>query len=250
MTTTRLLLPGALLETGEVLVPAAAARHARVARVRPGESVEVLDLAGAVAVGRLRSWRGGACLVDVERVERERGEPPAPLVLALGVVQGAAYDWAVEKATELGVTVLWPVVSGRVQRGNLEARVARWQRVAEAAVTQCGRSRPPMVRPPAPLVQVLEEATGKKFAADVVPPAARTSGGAAVEPGATVLVGPEGGFDDREREAVLSAGFEPLWLGPRILRAETAAVAALVLAQLRLGWLDPTVSPSSASLQG
>lgn len=237
MSVTRLLLPGVVLTPGSLVVPSAAARHARVARVRPGEAVEVLDLAGVVAVGRLTSWHGGECHVHVDRVEHERGEPPAPLVLALGVTQGSSFDWAVEKATELGATAVQPVISSRVQHGDASSRLQRWRRVSEAAVAQCGRSRPAAILDPRPLTQVIEQAPGRRFLADPVPAAAGGRARDRSSPGATVLVGPEGGLEETERSAVLAAGFEVLALGPRILRAETAAVAGLILAQQRLGWL-------------
>jgi 16S rRNA U1498 N3-methylase RsmE len=102
MSVTRLVLRAGELAPGTVRFGAEAARHARVARVAPGEAIEVLDLAGTVAVGTLVRWEGRACVVEVARVERGRGEPPGPLVLGLGVLHAAAFDWAVEKATELG----------------------------------------------------------------------------------------------------------------------------------------------------
>lgn len=231
-------MPGAVLTPGEFVVPRSAARHARVARVREGESIEILDLDGGVGVGRVTAWRRDQCVVVLERVEWERGEPPAALVLALGVTQGQAFDWAVEKATELGVTAVQPVVSERVQRGDLSARVPRWRRVAEAAVAQCGRTRPPAISSPLLLGDVVRQAVGRRLLADPEPPATAAGEGSEGQTGATVLVGPEGGFDQVERSLALASGFEPLYLGPRVLRTETAAVSALVLAQRRLGWLE------------
>ncbi len=115
MSVTRLVLPGAMIAAGEVRVPAEAAHHARVARVAPGDPVEVLDLAGAVGIGALARWDGKACVVEVARVECGRGEPPAPLVLGLAALHTQAFDWAVEKATELGATAVVPVLAARVQ---------------------------------------------------------------------------------------------------------------------------------------
>lgn len=230
---TRLVLPGATFTPGQVVVPAAVARHARVARVQVGEGVELLNLVGDVAVGVCRGWSRGACVVEVVEVVHERGEPPAPLVLALAVLHTEAFSWAVEKATELGATAVQPVLCTRVQR---EGRSERWRRVAAAAVAQCGRSRPPEVREPLPLAAVLEQAIGARWVAD--PSGARSVD---VSPdaraGATVLVGPEGGFTAQEQELIRRENFTGLWLGPRTLRAETAAVAALVVAQVQLGWL-------------
>jgi len=235
VTVTRLVLPGVAIAPGEVRVPAAAAHHARVTRVAPGETVELLDLAGQVGVGRLRAWDGPACVVQVETVVRERGEPPAPLVLALGVLHTDAFAWAVEKAAELGATHVVPVVTERVQGRRHEGRRDRWQRLADAAVAQCGRSRPPRVADPCPLAELLAGATGRRLVAHAG--AAEPPAEAPAPAGITILVGPEGGLSGEELAAALAAGFAPLRLGPRVLRAETAAVAGLAVAQRLAGWL-------------
>jgi len=232
---TRLILPGAQIGLGEVRVPSEAAHHARVARVQAGSGIELLDLDGTVGTGQLIAWEGRDCVVRIDAVERERGEPPAPLVLALAVLHTDAFSWAIEKATELGATAVVPVLTERVQGRRHGKRRERWQRVADAAVAQCGRSRPPQVVEPRELHDVVTAATGVRlvahFAADTLPvPGVGASG-------MTILVGPEGGLDEREVAAVLGAGFVPLRLGPRTLRAETAAVAALVVAQQAAGWL-------------
>ena len=234
MSVTRLVLPGVAIAPGTIRVPAEAAQHAKVARVGSGEPVEVLDLAGAVGIGTLARWDGKACVVEVERVERERGEPPAPLVLGLAALHTQAFDWAVEKATELGATAVVPVLAARVQGGRHAARVERWRRVADSAVAQCGRSRAPRVGEPASLADFLAASRGTRLLADTdasMPSAFDAGGG-----GITLLVGPEGGLTDEERSAVLAAGFAGLPLGPRTLRAETAAVTGLALAQMLAGW--------------
>jgi 16S rRNA (uracil1498-N3)-methyltransferase len=230
---TRLIVEGVELEHGELLVPPPASRHARVARVAAGEPIELLDLAGGVGIGRLVGWEGAACRVAIESVVRERGEPPEPLRLALAVLHTAAFDWAVEKATELGATQIVPVFSVRTQRGRRSDRPARWRRVAAAAVAQCGRSRPPAIGEPTALDEAVARAEGVRLVADPT-----GDGGALTTAGqgVTLLVGPEGGFTDEEREEIARGGFLGVALGPRTLRAETAAVAALAVVQDRLGW--------------
>ena len=235
MSVTRLVLPGAVIAPGEVHIPADAAHHARVARVAPGDPVEVLDLAGAVGIGILARWDGNACVVEIVNVERGRGEPPAPLVLGLAALHTQAFDWAVEKATELGATALVPVLAARVQGGRHAARVERWQRLADAAVAQCGRSRPPAVTEPQPLADFLANARGVRLVGE--PGAAMPTAFEPTADGITLLIGPEGGLTDEELAAIRAAGFAGLPLGPRILRAETAAVAALTLGQMLAGWL-------------
>ena len=233
---TRIVVPGAPVAVGQVLVPKEASHHARVARVREGDRIEVLDLEGTVGLGRLVSWTGDGCLVEVESVQLDRGEPPEPLVLALGLLHTAAFDWAVEKATELGATAIVPVRCARVQGRIATPRPGRWSRVAAAAVAQCGRSRIPIVHEVVSLEFVLAEASGARLlahAGSAMPAAPLETGGA----GITVLVGPEGGLTEREVAEALDAGFVPVPLGPRALRAETASVASLTIAQQLAGWL-------------
>lgn len=235
MSTTRLLWPGSALCPGECLVPEDVARHARVTRLGPGEPVELLDLRGAVAIGRFLGWRGTGCAVEVETVVHERGEPPAPLVLGLAILHTDAFAWAVEKATELGVTAVVPVLTTRVQGRRHEARVERWQRVADAAVAQCGRSRAPRLEAPEPLLAFLRRPASLRLVAE---PGSRGFRDVVVDQaGAAVLVGPEGGLLEAEVCAAQDAGFGCLPLGPRTLRAETAAVVALTLTQRIAGWL-------------
>lgn len=238
MSVTRLVLRTTPIEPGELRVPAPQARHARVARVAVGEPVEVLDLDGAVGVGRFLGWRGSACHLMVERVEHERGEPPNPVVLAVGVLHTAAFDWLVEKATELGATAIVPLVTARVQGRRHETRVDRWQRIAEAAVAQCGRTRPPRIGEPQRLAGILESVTGSRLMADPDAPPLPTGALRRGEP-VTILVGPEGGLLEAERAAALAAGFCGLPLGPRTLRAETAALAALAV--VGAGFADAVV---------
>lgn len=217
-------------------IPKEVARHARVTRVAPGEAVELLNLQGTVGQGRLLAWNpDGSCEVEIDHLLYERGEPPCPLTLGLAILHTEAFDWTVEKATELGVTVIAPVISARVQGRRHHHRIARWQRVAEAATAQCGRSRIPEVLAPTCLMDFLAGCSGLVVVADF---AGGTSveAGPEVHEGVTVLVGPEGGFTEEEREALQRFGARSIFLGPRTMRAETAAVVALGLVQNQLGW--------------
>lgn len=233
---TRLVFPQGKLKTGRLVLPREVAHHARVARVAPGEPVEVLDLAGTVAVARMRAYQAdGSCEVEVVELVRQRGEPPVPLTLALAVLHTQAFDWAVEKATELGATSIQPLLTQRVQGRRHELRVARWQRVAQAAVAQCGRACCPQVLPPRSLASFLAEAQGLVVAADFCGADPASWSPQAVGQ-VTVVVGPEGGFSKQERQALQQAGAVCVSLGPRTLRAETAAVVMLALVQAKLGW--------------
>lgn len=233
---TRLVLRAAKLAPGRLRIPNEVAKHARVARVVPGEALEVLNLQGTIGQGKLLTWNAdGSCEVEIQHLLYDRGEPPYPLILALAILHTEAFDWAVEKATELGATGIVPVISARVQGRRHHHRTSRWQRVAEAATAQCGRSRIPQVRPPTLLMDFLACCTGLVVVADF---AGGTSvkAGAEIHRGVTVLVGPEGGFTQEEREALRRFGTSSIFLGPRTLRAETAAIVALGLVQNQLGW--------------
>jgi len=233
MSLTRLLLPGRPIVAGRQRVPPEVARHAVVNRVGPGDLVELCDLAGTVGIARVLAWQGKACEVEVVEIVSGRGELPVPVVLALAVLHSQAFDWAVEKATELGVSEIVPVLTARVQGTRHEGRVERWQRIADAAVSQCGRSLAPAVRAPQPLQVVIDSRSS--FTRLVADPVAVALPALPAERGILVLIGPEGGFDDDECDRIRAAGFAGLPLGSRTLRAETAAVAALSVAQALAG---------------
>lgn len=168
-------------------------------------------------------------------------ESPLRLHLVQGVSRGDRMDFVVQKTTELGIKRITPVLT---QYGNvrLDARRAakrheHWQRVAISATEQCGRLRPPLVDPPVPLNDWL----GANQDRDSTQLVLDTHGGsplAVVDPPETklcLLIGPEGGLSDKEVGDAHAAGFTSVSLGPRILRTETAAVAAVALAQSRFG---------------
>lgn len=234
MSVTRLVWQGHPLQVGEHLLPPDVSHHARVTRVGDGDPTEVLDLDGAVGHGVLVGWEGRRARVRVDALSHERGEPPGALVVGLGVLHTQAFDWAVEKLTELGATRIVPLLCERVQGRRHEPRVERWQRLSEAAVAQCGRSRPARVCQVTSLAEFLRDAPGARLVADPtggpLPPASAVSA-------ISVLVGPEGGLTSHEQASATAAGFQPLGLGPRTLRAETAAVTAVAVACSRAGWL-------------
>lgn len=224
---------------GRMRLRGAALRHLRtVLRLGPGDGVEVFD-------GRGRSWT--AVIRDVGPAAAElavtaeipsRAESPLRLTLAVALPKGAKLDWVVEKATELGVTELVPFVSARTIPAphDLAARVSRWQRLAASATAQCGRTRPPGIAAPVPFAGVLDLAASHDRAILFHEGADEAFPGASAGVSRVLAVtGPEGGFSDGEVEAAVRAGLFPSGLGPRILRAETAAVTAAALCQLRWG---------------
>ncbi|MEY4948349.1 MAG: hypothetical protein RL698_560 [Pseudomonadota bacterium] len=237
---------------------AAGARHLRARRVAPGEPI-VLVLGPATeyeAVVERIAPGDATCRIGAAR-PASAADPDAPVVLCVGLGEPTRLDLVVEKATELGATAIAPFRARRSQRAAVpESRVERWRRIALAACEQCGRTTPPTLEVGWGFEDVLacvaESARALVFVAprgDVdgrgsdQPPAdlasATTTSPERVPREATValastpargtvlVIGPEGGLDEQEVAALLAAGARPADLGPRTLRFETAAIAAL-----------------------
>jgi 16S rRNA (uracil1498-N3)-methyltransferase len=222
-------------------------RHARsVLRLSKGDEATLLD--GAGGIYRARFLGSGRSDGEMEIISCAL-EPPPPLAitLALALLKGDRFEWALQKACELGAAGFIPLVcergEARPSRGcaaGEDTRLARWRRIAAAACKQSGRARFPIISPPLPLSGLAPSA----FARTVVlweEEAARPLGAALGEgPLASVLlvVGPEGGFSPREMESLTAGGAVAARLGPRVLRAETAAVAGAALVQYLAGDLS------------
>ncbi|MDR1921442.1 MAG: 16S rRNA (uracil(1498)-N(3))-methyltransferase [Candidatus Adiutrix sp.] len=213
----------------EVSLPRDQARHgALVLRLKEGDPLELtspLGLASAV-VAAVAVKPGGARL-SVRLTGPWVGEAAAAgPKLALALIQNQRFDWALEKATELGAARLSPLITERT-KGSAAAqaagRQARWRRLAEEARKQCGRQTPLEVTAPLTLEELM---AGPEAGLFLSPGGlAELPAGRADSP--LLAVGPEGGFSPAEETALLAAGFLPWRLGPIILRAETAALAAL-----------------------
>ena len=193
--------------------------------MRLGAGAELLVFDGSSGEWLARIAEAGKKRMTLSVDRRTRGPEAIPDVwLAFAPVKRTQTDWLVEKATELGVARLIPVMTRRTiaERVKLE----RVEAIAIEAAEQCGRTRLPAIDAPMQLAQLLEQGDRQLYFADEGggEPAAST-----FKPGAaTILTGPEGGFTDEERAAIRGApNAVPISLGPRILRAETAALAAL-----------------------
>jgi 16S rRNA (uracil1498-N3)-methyltransferase len=235
----RLFLPGPLSGASVGLNPQAR-RHVRALRLREGEEVAAFD--GEGGQWRARLLPGDRLeLLDFDPVERELERE---VELAVGMPANERMDWLVEKATELGARAIAPLMSARcvlrLEGERAQRRLAHWRGVAIAACEQCGRNRVPSLRevgtlqswlsglpPAAGQARCLLAAPRGDAAASRVQPLALWA--AALEPGQSVLAlsGPEGGLDEAEIDSALRAGFVPVSLGPRTLRAETAPLALL-----------------------
>jgi len=251
--------PEAFTESGgELLVTLASeeARHLRdVLRLGTGDEAFVFDGEGREYLCTVKAnGRGGsrqdktATLAVRERANAPRPESSLYLTLAVALLKGEKFDLVVQKATELGVTRVVPVVTKRADvrlrdTSDGTKRAARWQRLALEAAKQSGRARVPRVATPASLAEVLAGAGGAgKEAARLM--FAERAGNALIDetdesvahPSELVaLVGPEGGWEDEEIDQAIKAGWRVVTLGGRTLRAETAAIIVTTLLQHRYG---------------
>ena len=234
------------LQAGVVALGPSAMRHVRALRLRAGDPLVVFDGGGGQWQARLGAAGDSVELLAFEGVEREAAQA---VELAVGMPANERMDWLVEKAVELGAQGIAPLMTSRavlrLEGERAERRCAHWRGVAIAACEQCGRNRLPQLRP----VQTLERWLRGLPAADEaarcllaapsqaqaqVLPLARWAAGVPAGQVVLVLSGPEGGLDDAEIGLALRAGFVPVSLGPRTLRAETAPLALLAgLAALR-----------------
>ena len=229
------------MATGEAWVEGATAVHlARVLRACPGQEYELAH-AGQVYLARILAVQPQEVrFALLESLPATTGLPIRALAAAL--FKFDRFEWMIEKATELGLTRLQPVVAQRTDPHLAAAaakRVARWQVIALEAAQQSRRSEAPEILPPLPLAKFLSQPpAGIRIFLSEEP-------GAPLPPAAGALVlasGPEGGWTAQERTAWLGAGFTPAWLGPRILRCETAILAALARSE------PPITDPGQASL--
>jgi len=218
----------ALAGGATVALPESAAHHAlRVLRLRDGDAVTLFDGSGGEWRGSIVAKGRSGALVRVLAHDPVERESPLAVTLALSTLATDAMDYAVRKAVELGVAAIVPVVASRSQGGAArEKRVDHWRRIAVAACEQCGRNRIPQVHP---VMGAMEYRAPQEAAKLLLSPNSRLRFAQAVKTGETfaLAAGPEAGFTAEEEAALASAGFVPVSLGPRVLRTETAAVAAI-----------------------
>jgi 16S rRNA (uracil1498-N3)-methyltransferase len=246
----RFYLPSQNLRDGRGILEGQELVHLRkVLRLIPGDRVTVFDDSGMEheAVVRQLSARQGE--IEILRSYQAGRESPLQLILALGMTKGEKMDFVIEKATELGVQTIVPFASSfsmpKMDEKKIGARTARWQRIALSAVKQCGRTHTPDILPPRDFLDLVKDERPGTLKLLFWEQERRQSlhGAHAAHPNAEsvlVAVGAEGGFSVREAELARSHGFEPVHLGRRILRAETAALAVLSLAQFLWGDLTST----------
>lgn len=223
-----------------VPLPAAVAHHAtRVLRLGAGDPLVLFDGSGGEYHATLVEAARRGATARVERFDPIERESPLSVTLVQAVLATDAMDYAVRKAVELGVAAIQPIVAARSQfplaTGQRDKRVAHWRGIAVAACEQCGRNRVPFVAAPLPFEAWLEAPRGAPVV--IAGPATATSlaAFAARSVPAAIVVGPEGGFTDAEMARAQAGGVQAVHLGPRVLRAETAGVAALAMLAALIG---------------
>lgn len=225
----------------EVALDDGAAHHAlRVLRLRAGDEVTLFGGNGGEFSGLLRV-DGRRVMVGVGAHDPVERESPLAITLVQGLASAERMDYAVQKAVELGVAGVQPVVTARsvskLDDARADKRVAHWRQIAIASCEQCGRNRLPDIHPPRALHGWLALPSNASLRLLLAPDAGETLADLPKPTGGIdVLVGPEGGLTNAEATAALSAGFRAVRAGPRILRTETAAPAAL--AALNTLWGD------------
>jgi len=225
------------------LAPSQAHHALRVLRLKPGDSVTLFNGDGAEYASVVVEANRERVALDVTGREDKDREAPFAVTLAQAVSSGERMDYTVQKAVELGVAAIQPLEARRsvvrlsAERG--ERRIAHWQAVAIAACEQCGRNRVPRVWPLAQLDAYLgARRSGTEGELRLLLSPRSTRRLREIDPPHGMLVvlsGPEGGFSPEEERAAGEAGFQPVRLGPRVLRTETAAVVALAAMQALWG---------------
>lgn len=235
------LFADAPLEPGCLLtLPANAATHAvRVLRLKAGDAIALFNGDGHEYPARLLAAGTREVLAEITSRESPARESPLHITLVQGLARGEKMDWIIQKATELGAARIVPVATGRsevkLDAARGEKRLEHWRSVAVSACEQCGRNTLPQIEAPAELATWLTTNTptdqtmrwmlhpeGALHPRDLQP-----SPSAAWE----FAIGPEGGFGDSDLAVLRAHGFRELTLGPRVLRTETAGIAAIAALQ-------------------
>jgi 16S rRNA (uracil1498-N3)-methyltransferase len=230
------------LAVGQLLdIEGGAGNHVtRVLRLRVGEALTLFDGRGGEYSASIKEIRRDTVLVNVLEHRALERESPCQLTLAQGISRGERMDWVVQKATELGVSRIVPLFTERsvvrLDERQAARKIQHWRSIAVSACEQSGRNRIPDIAVPVGLYDFLQsgplEGAGLLLSPDAESSIADI---ASLAGGATILIGPEGGLADIEREAAGNHGYTPVRMGPRVLRTETAAVCALSLLQQKFG---------------
>ena len=232
--------PAALICGARIDLSEDAAHHlARVLRLSPGAPLIVFNGAGGEYQAAIVAFGKRGVSVEIGAFCPTEREAPLPMWLAQGISRGERMDYTIQKAVELGVSRLVPLFTERctvqLDTARLAKRLQHWRGVAVAACEQCGRNRVPEIASAVPLGEWLERpAEGLRLVLD---PESEQSLGHLPSPNGPVIlmIGPEGGLSEQELRLAAQSNYRSLRLGPRTLRTETAAVAALAAVLTRWG---------------
>lgn len=210
-----------------------------VLRMQVGEKLVLFSGDNREYIAEIVTVHKKKVTVRIEALSVVNRESPRVIRLAQAIAKGERMEWLVQKAVELGVAEITPLVTQycayKLDEDRLTKKHHQWQAIAIAACEQCGRNQVPVVTFPMTLDQflrqkltgngyVLEPYTGKSWREHEVP-----------KDNLTLMIGPEGGFSPEELKKIFAANYQPLKLGPRILRTETAAICALSVVQAMYG---------------
>lgn len=244
MRLTRVHVPGPLAAGATLELAARTGQHlVRVLRLERGAPLAVFDGRGHEHAATIASIRDTRVQVLVGAARAPAAESPLAITLAQGVSRGERMDYAIQKATELGVARIVPLLCERsvvkLEAGQSARKLEHWQGVAAAAAEQCGRAVVPQIAAPCRYLEHLAAAgalgtgDGRLVLAPLAAHGPNDLPAGLVR--AELLIGPEGGLSDAELQAAALRGYAALRLGPRVLRTETAAAAAIAVLQARYG---------------
>ena len=233
------------LSSGQSLtLPREASRHIQVLRLQPGSVITLFDGRGGEYDAVITAMGRQAVDVTIGNHHPVEREAAAPVHLAVCMPANERMDWLVEKATELGVMHITPLMGQRsvvrLTGERAEKRRAHWEAIAVGACEQCGRNRVPLIDTPLDLAHWLrgrqhtqgadsEASKPRRVILSLASPASQEAPPATPSGHTCVLIGPEGGFTPEEEQLAMTHGFSPYRLGSRVLRTETAAIAAIYL---------------------
>jgi 16S rRNA (uracil1498-N3)-methyltransferase len=231
---------GQHLSSGNQLALEESASHhlSKVLRMQAGRELILFNGAGGKFSAIIHEVTKKQVIVNITEHTPDNRESPLELELAIGISRGERFDWVLQKATELGVTKITPLITERTEvktSGDRQEKMQdRWQQILISACEQCQRNLLPQLSTPVPIADwfphvnsefrfVLHHRDSQRLPADKTPASV------------TLLIGPEGGLSEREIVQALEHNFKALTLGPRVLRTETAPIAAISLVQYLWG---------------
>ena len=238
MSRIRLFSPVPLSANTDVMLVGDQARYiGRVLRLKPGDGFTIFDGKGGEYPATVASISKTQVQINVAAIQEQNAESPLAIHLLHGVSRGERMDFVVQKATELGVHRITPVLTEfsvvKLDPNRAKKREQHWLNIAISACEQCGRNILPHISAPQPLRNWFGDNLVSTDSRVLLRPEAESALGSITAPAGdlTLLVGPEGGFSDAEYEQAGIAGFKAVGFGPRILRTETAAIAAIAVLQ-------------------